>query len=296
VRTPAANRDDSASTPNSRGWAAVLLAAHPGKRAVEKLWLAYTLVWGAVCAVVMVGGFAEHFADLGLLWLGGSIALPALALPLFVRVDEERGRPWHDTAGAKLALSVGAFSLLLNYTQTPFFFDVLHAHFGFHSTVNIRNNPCFLYLMTIAYFSTYAVLLMMAYRASQHLLAAAPKLVRVLGAGLSCVVVAGLETVLNANPFTRHLYCFDDLGFALWFGSLAYGLSFMFILPVWIGIDERPGEHRPWFHVLAFVLAAVYADALALDVLRYHVAPHFTTVHEGAVGLGDVATSCLASP
>jgi len=279
-----------------RGWASVLFAAHPGKRAVEKLWLSYTLVWGAICGVVMVGGLAERFGDLELMLLGVGLATPAVALPLFVRAEEERGRPLHDTAGFKLTLSVVAFALLLNYTQTPFFFDVLHAHFGFRSTLNIRNNPAFLYLMTVAYFSTYAVLLMMAYRVSQHLLAATPRLVRVLGAGLACVVVAGLETVLNANPLTRHLYCFDDMGFAVWFGSLAYGLSFMFILPVWIGIDERPGEHRPWPHALALVFAAVYADSLALDVLRFHVAPRFTTVHENAVGLGDVATSCLANP
>jgi amino acid transporter len=121
-------------------------------------------------------------------------------------------------------------------------------------------------------------------------------MVRLLGAGGACLVVAALETALNANPFTRHLYCFDDMAFALWFGSLAYGLSFMFMLPVWIGIDEHPGERTPWFHALVFVLAAVYADSLALDVLRAHVAPHFTTVHEGATGLGDIATSCLAKP
>jgi cycloeucalenol cycloisomerase len=283
-----------------------VFSAHPGKRAVEKLWLSYTLVWGAVCAVVMVGGFAERYGDLELMLLGAGIALPAVLLPLWARADEERERPWHDTAAFKLTLSVVAFSVLLNYTQTPFFFDVLHAHFGFRSTLNIRHNPVFLYLMTIAYFSTYSVLLMMAYRVAQQVLAACPRLVRLLGAGLSCLVVAGLETVLNANPFTRHLYCFDDMTFALWFGTLAYGISFMFILPVWIGIDERVFARAPeaalrrqrtsWQHTLAFVLAAVYADSLALDVLRVHVAPHFTTVHEGAVGLGPAPGSCLAAP
>ncbi len=273
-----------------------LFAAHPGKRAVEKLWLANTLVWGSICAVVMIGGFAEEWGDVKLMLLGASIALPALALPLFVRSEEERGRPWFDTAGFKLSLSLLAFSFLLNYSQTPFFFDVLHAHFGFRSTINIRNNPFFLYLMTVAYFSTYAVLLMMAYRASQRAFASSRRPVRLLAAGAACVVVAGLESVLNANPFTRHLYCFDDVGFALWFGSLAYGLSFMFILPVWIGIDERPGQRTPWTFVIVGVFAAVYADSLALDVLRYHVAPHFTTVRENAVGLGDVGTSCLSEP
>jgi hypothetical protein len=137
---------------------------------------------------------------------------------------------------------------------------------------------------------------MMAYRISQQVFARAPAMVRLLGAGAACVLVAALEAVFNANPFTRHLYCFDDVGFALGFGSLAYGLSFMFILPVWIGIDERPGQRMPWHHVVVGVMAAVYADSLALDVLRYHVAPRFTTVHENAIGLGDVAGSCLAAP
>ena len=276
--------------------ASALFAAHPGKRAVERLWLRYTLVWSAVCGVVMVGGFAERWGDVGLLLLGAGIALPALVLPLRVRAEEEQGRPWYDTAGFKLSLSVLAFSFLLNYSQTPFFFDVLHAHFGFHSTINIRNNPFFLWLMTVAYFSTYAVLLMMAYRLSQRIFASAPKLVRLTAAGVACILVAALEAVLNANPFTRHLYCFDELGFALWFGSLAYGLSFMFILPVWIGIDERPGQRTPWTSVIVGVCAAVYADSLALDVLRHHVAPRFTVVHENAVGLGDVEASCLGQP
>lgn len=270
-----------------------LWAAHEGKRALEKLWLVYTPVWGAVCALVMVGGFAERWGDAALLALGAGIAIPALALTVWARAGEERTRSFHETASFKLALSVAVFSFALNYTQTPFFFDVLHAHFGFHSTLNVRNNPFFLYLMTVAYFSTYAVLLMMAYRASQALLTGAPRLVRAGAAGAVCVLVAGLEAVLNANPFTRHLYCFDEPGFALWFGSLAYGISFMLILPVWITIDERPGQRMPWQHVLVATLAAVYADSLALDVLRYHVAPRFTTVQPNAIGLGDVATSCL---
>lgn len=278
------------------GWTEVLFAAHPGKRAVEQRWLWYTLVWGSVCGVVMIGGFAERWGDLALLVLGLGVALPALLLPLGVRAPEERTRPLCDTAGFKLSLSVVVFSFALNYTQTPFFFDVLHAHFGFHATLHIRHNPLFLYLMTVAYFSTYCVLLMSAYRVSQHLLRAAPRALRWLGAAIACCLVAGLETLLNANPFTRHLYCFDDMPFALWFGSLVYGLSLLLILPVWMDIDEQAGARRPWLHVLAFTLAAVYADSLALDLLRHHVAPALTSVHTGAVGLGDVATSCLGKP
>jgi cycloeucalenol cycloisomerase len=295
--SPSISQESPAGAREIEGsWTSVLFAAHAGKRAVEQRWLWYTLAWGGVCGVVMLGGFAERWGDLALLALGVAVALPVLLLPLGVRAPEERGRPLHDTAGFKLSLAVLVFSFALNYTQTPFFFDVLHAHFGFHSTLNIRNNPCFLYLMTVAYFSTYCVLLMCAYRLSQHLLRAMPRALRLLGAAAACCVVAGLETALNANPFTRHLYCFDDMTFALWFGSLVYGLSLALVLPAWLAIDERPDERRPWLHVVAFVLAAVYADSLVLDVVRHHVAPLLTTVHTGAVGLGDVATSCLGVP
>ena len=273
-----------------------LFSAHPGKRATERFWLAYTPVWGAFAALVMVGGFADTWDDLPLLLFGVGLALPACLGPCFLRVPEEAALPLHRRAGAKLSCTVTAFALLLNYSQTPFFFDVLHMHYGFRSTVNIRNNPLFLYFLTIAYFATYSVLLLMAYRLSQRLFAGSSRLGRVFGAGLACVVVAGLETALNANPFTRHVFCYDDMAFVLWFGSLAYGLAFMCALPVWLAVDERPGESRALSLLLVGVLAAVYADTLLLDGLRHHVAPLVTQVRENAPGLRDFAASnCLGA-
>jgi cycloeucalenol cycloisomerase len=275
-------------------WASTLLAAHPGKRAVEKFWLLYTPVWALCAGVVMMGGFSERWGDGPLLLFGVGLALPACLGPLFLRVPEEKNLPWLERSGVKLSLSVTTFALLLNYTQTAFFFDVLHMHYGFRSSINIRNNPVFLYALTVAYFATYSVILLMAYRLSQRLFARAGRVVRLLCAGLACVLVAGLETALNANPFTTRVFCYDDMAFALWFGSLAYGISFMCVLPVWAAIDERgPGE-RSWTFALVGVLAAVYADSLVLDVLRYHVAPHFTEVHAGANGLGDLTGTCLS--
>jgi cycloeucalenol cycloisomerase len=282
-----------ASTDARAAWP--LLSAHPGKRATERFWLLYTPVWAALAAVVMMGGFAEHWGDLPLLLFGVGLALPALLGPLLLRVPEEAHLPLFARAGVKLSCTVSAFALLLNYSQTPFFFDVLHMHYGFRSTVNIRNNPLFLYFLTIAYFATYAVLLLMAYRGSMRLFARAPRFVRLCGAVLACVVVAGLESALNANPFTTRLFCYDDMTFVLWFGSIAYGLAFLCVLPVWLGVDEHPGDTKPLGLLLVGVLAAVYVDTLLLDLLRHHVAPHFTVVHTGAIGLGDFATSCLGA-
>jgi hypothetical protein len=108
--------------------------------------------------------------------------------------------------------------------------------------------------------------------------------------------VAFLETALNANPLTRRLFCYDDMSLVLWFGTFAYGTAFCLALPVWLYVDERPGVDVKVGSVLVAVLAAVYADSLLLDIYRYHLAPHVTTVVEGAVGLRDYGSSCLAPP
>jgi cycloeucalenol cycloisomerase len=265
------------------GW---LLSSHPGRRATERFWLAYTPLWGSMAGIVMVSGLAERWGDAGLLSFGVALALPAALGPLLL--PEERDVPLLERAGVKLSLSVVCFSLLLNYSQTWFFFDVLHARYGFRADITLRDIPLFLYFLTIAYFATYAVLLLMAYRVSQRWLARAPRWVRMLGAALACVVVAGLETALNATPFTQHLYCFDDMRLALWFGSVVYGIAFICVLPVWIDI-----ERRPWSFAVVGVLAAVYVDSLMLDFIRHQVAPQLTTVIDDAPAR-ELGLGCLA--
>jgi hypothetical protein len=108
--------------------------------------------------------------------------------------------------------------------------------------------------------------------------------------------MAFLETALNANPFMTTLFCYDDLGLMLWFGTFSYGMAFVFALPMWLHIDEKVGESVPTFRVLVFLFAALYADVLTLDVLRYHVAPHVTEVETGAMNLRDFGDGCLERP
>ena len=196
-----------------------------------------------------------------------------------------------------MSLSVVGLSFGLNYTQTPYFFDVLHMHYGFRTTWNIQNNPVFLYFVTVAYFSTYATLCMMSFRV---LRARAPRALRPLAWVVAPMAMAFLETILNANPFIATLFCYDDLELMLGFGTLSYGVAFVFALPIWMRIDESVGAESPGEGVspgpgtvLLWLGAALYADLLTLDLLRYHVAPLLTEVVPHANGLRDVATSCL---
>ena len=62
-------------------------------------------------------------------------------------------------------------------------------------------------------------------------------------------------TLLNANPFMTRLFCYDDLPFMLWFGTLMYGTWFVVTLPLWFPIDETPDVTTPWREVLTGALA-----------------------------------------
>jgi hypothetical protein len=281
--------------PASRGldrW----LSSHPGKRRTERYWLWYTPVWGAVTAIVMLLGAGDHWGDLELIGMAVVLAAGALIGPIVLRPASEKAIPIHRRAAFKLGVSVTGFAFFLNYSQTPFFFDVLHMHYGFRTVINIRNNPVALYILTIPYFATYCALCLVAYRWVKGALGGAPPVVRYLGIALTPFAVAFLETALNANPFTRRLFCYDDMRLALWFGTFAYGTAFCLALPVWLYVDDHPGADVKVWNVLVAVAAAVYVDSILLDLYRYHLAPHFTTVVEGAVGLRDYAGSCLLPP
>jgi cycloeucalenol cycloisomerase len=265
-----------------------LFAPNPAKAAVERYWLMFTPVWGLGTGLVMVTGWAESWGDVACLLYGVLMALGA-SLPAFRPHPSERGLPRHRRVGVKLVASVVVLSFGLNALQTPFFFDVLHMHFGFDVTFTLDRNPAFLYLVTVAYFSTYAALCMMALRALL------PR-VGLLAWAIAPMAMAFLEAVLNANPFTRSLFCYDDMTLVLTFGTVVYGFTLMLALPVWMALDEAPGRPQGLGRAVVMMLAVVLADRAALDLIRATVAPHLTTVVEDAPGLRDYEGSCLVRP
>lgn len=268
-------------------------ADNPAKRAAERYFLRYTLVWGPLAALVMVSGWAERWSDGAALWFGGLLGAGAVAGPMLRPAPGDRALPWVQRTGVKLALSVVLFSLLYNYFQTPFFFEVLHMHYGFPSTVNVDSNPVFLYLLTIAYFATYCALVNGAFRFAARSFTGAARL---FGMAIAPFAVALLESALNANPFMRSLFCFDDMALMLSFGTFCYGLGLALMLAVWIRIDERPAQRVSLARVVGEVLLAVAIDTALLAGLQHGVAPQLTTVEPGARGLRDFDASCLERP
>jgi cycloeucalenol cycloisomerase len=272
-----------------------VFAENDAKAAVERAWLAYTPVWGAITGVIMLGGFAEAWGDVPLMVFGVVLSLGSLLAPYVNMPPSERARPLLERSSTRMSLAIVILAFGLNYFQTPYFFDVLHMRYGFHATWTLDRNPLFLYLVTVPYFATYAVLACVAMRAVRGYAARWPTPLRIAAVSIVPFALAFLETVLNANPWMTSLFCYDDLPLMLWFGTLCYGVSFVVALPTWLAIDEGPRDRTPLVRVAALTLLAVALDTAALYVLREHVAPHLTDVVEHASG-GPEPGGCLALP
>ncbi|MEO7327567.1 MAG: hypothetical protein ABI193_03245 [Minicystis sp.] len=263
---------------------------NPGKRRAERVYLVYSPIWGAICGGVMLTGLVERWSDGPLLALGVGLWLVLLAAGFIFRAPEDRGRPFHQLYHFKHSAFMAIFAFLGNYFGTRYFYEVLDMHYGFHATLNLNDVPVFLYFLTAVYFTTYSVLQNLALRAARRL--------GRRGAALSLVpvslLIAAMETALNANPFMKASFCYGNLRFALWFGTLLYGAHFMIAGPLWHRVDERRGDDTPLREVLASVLAAFTLCLCADEVFTHQIAPHFTTVVAGRVGVpGKQGPSCL---
>jgi len=272
------------------------MSGNPGKRATERFYLIYIPVWGIICGSVMLTDVAERWGDVQLMIFGVGLWLPVLLGPLLWRAPEDRGKRFWKLYGFKIHAWLFLFAFFGNYI-TFYFYEVLHMHYGFRTEWNVNNTPLFLYFLTVAYFSMYCVLLNIGYRFAASLLSgyASRWACSVLIIPV-CFAVAALETALNANPFMKSLFCYDDMTFMLWFGTIMYGTYFIIALPFWFTIDERPGVETPWKNILVGILAAFLLIMIADELFKWVIAPHFTTVVNGAVGLRDFEGSCLVPP
>jgi cycloeucalenol cycloisomerase len=267
-----------------------LWSDNPGKRAAQRLYLVYTPIWGAVTGAVMLTGLTDRWEDGPLLAMGFGLWLVLLVAGFVLRAEEDRGRPWYRLYHAKLSAFVAAFAFFGNYFGTRYFYEVLDMHYGFRATWNLNDVPLFLYPLTAVYFTTYATLFDVALRVT----APAPGSRRVLAVVACSLVLAGLETALNANPSMKSSFCYGNLGFALWFGTLMYGSHFVIAGPCWHRIDERRGDDTRVGTVLASVLAAQMLIMCVDEVFEHAIAPRFTTVSLGRVGIpAKQGPSCL---
>lgn len=274
-----------------------MFSENPGKRAAERWYLIYTPIWGGASALVMTSGLGVHWSrqpwsDVAFFLFGLLVWSGVLAGGYLCRAPQD-DRPWYRLYHTKFQIWMFLFAFLGNYF-TEYFYEVLHMQYGFETTWNVNDVPFFLYMVTVAYFSTYGTLINVFRRlTTSYLPPAAPGWLRAVTYLPACFVVAGLETALDANPWMASLFCYDDMSFVLWFGTLMYGMWFAVAAPLWFPIDEEPGVDTPLRTVWLSALAAFVLVIVVNEGIRSLVAPHFTVVERGAVGLDNFGSSCL---
>src|SRR5271166_4262358 len=105
-----------------------LWSENAGKRAAQRVYLAYTPIWGAVCGAVMLTGLVDAWGDLALLAFGGGLWVALLAAGFVFRAEEDRGRPIRQLYHFKLSAFMALFSFFGNYFGTRYFYEVLDMH------------------------------------------------------------------------------------------------------------------------------------------------------------------------
>ncbi|MFN7953336.1 MAG: hypothetical protein U0610_16550 [bacterium] len=270
-----------------------LFATHPGKRAAERFFLAYTPVWGLLASAVMLTGVANRWGDVELMLFALLLCTGTALGPFVFAPAEEKAKPLTQRYAFKILVWLAIYSFLANTFGTSFFYEALHAHYGFDTRFNLNGVPVFLTFMTITYFATYSVLVCIGWRIARDRIMPRSRLRGWAFAAAVPVVIAGVESALNANPWMKTLYCFDHPAFALTFGTVAYGTWLALAMPFWVTLDERPGSDLPMAKVIGGSLLATALLLADAELLKRVVAPHLTEVAWGHVGLRDYGTSCL---
>jgi hypothetical protein len=265
---------------------------NPARAAVERWWLWFTPVWSGLVGALMISGVVDYWGDVPCMLLGVGLGAGALIPPVLWPHASDASAPWWDRTAFKCGLAVFLLALGTNYTQAPFFYDVLHMHYGFQTTWNIDRTPIFLHFLSCAYFSTYFALCALTFRRLR-----ATALPPALAWILAPLAMAFLETLLNANGVHRHACsatttCRSSCGSAPW--PTAWCSSSRCPAGRWPSTTS-PAAARTWLNVAAWTLAALYADQVALDLRsRSHLSRRRSppSIHD-APGLRDVGASCL---
>ncbi|KAF7134225.1 hypothetical protein RHSIM_Rhsim08G0188600 [Rhododendron simsii] len=260
--------DSSSSSSSSSLW----LAPNPSKRWGELFFLLYSPVWLTLClGIVVPFKLYESFTELEYLLLALVSAVPSFVIPMLVVGKFDSSLCWKDRYWASLWIII--FSYVGNYFWTHYFFTVLGASYTFPSW-KMNNVPHTTFLMTHVCFLFYHVTSNITLRRLQHFAADFPERVQwIIKAAWILALsyfIAYLETLAISNfPY----YEFVDRASMYTVGSLFYAIYFFVSFPMFLRIDEKPGD--PWDlpRVAVDALGAAMLVTIILDLWRIFLGP-----------------------
>lgn len=250
------------------------LAPNPSKRWGEAFFLLYTPFWLTLClGIVIPFNLYENFTELEYLLIGLVSAVPSFLVPMLFVGKADRSMPWKDRYWVKASLWIMIFSYVGNYFWTHYFFTVLGASYTFPSW-RMNNVPHTTFLLAHVCFLFYHVASNMTLRRLRHFTADMPKKVQwAIDAAWVLALsyfVAYLETLAIASfPY----YQFVDRESMYKIGSLFYAIYFIVSFPMFIRIDEKPGNKWDLPRVAVDALGAAMLVTILLDLWRIFLGP-----------------------
>ncbi|GAB2269702.1 Bifunctional protein GlmU [Dionaea muscipula] len=250
------------------------LAQNPSKRWGELFFLLYTPFWLTLClGIVVPFKLYENFKELEYLLLALVSAVPSFLIPLLFVGKADKGISWKDRYWVKASLWIVLFSYVGNYFWTHYFFTVLGASYTFPSW-RMNNVPHTTFLLTHVCFLFYHVTSNMTLRRLRYSLSHLPVKLRWLMEGVWILslsyFIAYLETLAISNfPY----YDFADRDAMYKVGSLFYAIYFIVSFPMFLRIDEKPGDEWRLPRVAVDALGAAMLVTIILDLWRIFLGP-----------------------
>ncbi|TKY73627.1 Cycloeucalenol cycloisomerase [Spatholobus suberectus] len=275
------------------------LAPNPSKRWGELFFLLYTPFWLTLClGIVIPFNLYENFTELEYLLIGLVSAVPAFVIPMLLVGKADRSISWKDRYWVKASLWIIIFSYVGNYFWTHYFFTVLGASYTFPSwkmnnvsqkpmnyltetTYSLLNFsiwwwqvPHTTFLLTHVCFLFYHVSLNMTLRRLRHFIADLPEKIQWAAEAAWILAlayfIAYLETLAISNfPY----YQFVDRDSMYKVGSLFYAIYFIVSFPMFLRIDEKPGDKWDLPRVAVDALGAAMLVTIILDLWRIFLGP-----------------------
>ncbi|GFZ17418.1 cyclopropyl isomerase [Actinidia rufa] len=229
------------------------LAPNPSKKWGELFFLLYTPFWLTLClGIVVPYKLYESFTELEYLLLGLVSAVPSFLIPM---------------------LSVGKVDSSLCWKDRYWVKAILGASYTFPSW-KMNNVPHTTFLLTHVCFLFYHVTSNITLRRLRHFVADYPEKIQwVIKAAWILALsyfIAYLETIAISNfPY----YEFVDRASMYKVGSLFYAIYFLVSFPMFVRIDEKPGD--PWDlpRVAVDALGAAMLVTIILDLWRIFLGP-----------------------
>uniref|UniRef100_A0A1D1YJS6 Cycloeucalenol cycloisomerase n=1 Tax=Anthurium amnicola TaxID=1678845 RepID=A0A1D1YJS6_9ARAE len=262
-----------AATPGN-GCSSLWFATNPSKRWGEAFFMIYTPFWLTIClGIVVPYKLYERFTELEYLLLGLISAVPSFLLPLLFVGKADMGKCWKDRYWVKANLWIIIFSYVGNYFWTHYFFTVLGASYTFPSW-KMNDVPHTTLLLTHVCFLFYHVASNLTLRRLRHSVADLPQTIRVASEVAWVLVlayfIAYLETLAISNfPY----YQFVDRGSMYKVGSLFYAIYFIVSFPMFLRVDEKPGDPWDLGRVAVDALGAAMLVTIILDLWRLFLGP-----------------------